>query len=104
MPGRITSFREFYPYYLSEHRQRGCRALHFVGTSIGLVCILVAAIKLNPWFLLAALAAGYGFGWLGHALYEKNRPTTFTYPGYSFLADLLMYRDLWIGRQKFRDT
>jgi len=101
MSARIKSFREFYQYYLSEHRSSGCRMLHFAGTSLALACVAVAALKLNSWFLFAALAAGYGFGWLGHALYEKNRPTTFTYPWYSLLADLLMYRDLWIGRQKF---
>jgi hypothetical protein len=101
MSVRITSFREFYPYYLSQHGGRGCRVLHFIGTSCALACLAGALLTLNPWYVLAALAFGYGFGWLGHALYEKNRPTTFSYPWYSLLADLRMYRDLWIGRQKF---
>ena len=27
------SFREFYPFYLSEHRDRTCRRLHVIGSS-----------------------------------------------------------------------
>ncbi|MFN9572747.1 MAG: Mpo1-like protein, partial [Betaproteobacteria bacterium] len=33
---RFTSFREFYPFYLSEHRNRTCRRLHFIGTTLAL--------------------------------------------------------------------
>ena len=29
----FASFREFYPFYLGEHRNRTCRRLHFIGTS-----------------------------------------------------------------------
>lgn len=30
---RFSSFNEFFPYYLGEHRSPTCRALHFVGTA-----------------------------------------------------------------------
>jgi hypothetical protein len=30
---RFSSFHEFFPYYLGEHRNPTCRALHFVGTA-----------------------------------------------------------------------
>jgi hypothetical protein len=30
---RFSSFTEFFPYYLGEHRNPTCRALHFVGTA-----------------------------------------------------------------------
>src|SRR5262249_55031251 len=33
---RYRTFGEFYPFYLSEHSNRTCRRLHFVGTTIGL--------------------------------------------------------------------
>ena len=29
---RFASFREFYPYYLSEHGHRTSRRLHFIGS------------------------------------------------------------------------
>ena len=34
---RYQSFREFYPFYLSEHRNPTCRKLHFAGTTLVLV-------------------------------------------------------------------
>lgn len=30
---RFSSFADFFPYYLGEHRNPTCRALHFVGTA-----------------------------------------------------------------------
>ena len=31
-----SSFTEFYPFYLSEHSNRTCRRLHFVGSTLSL--------------------------------------------------------------------
>jgi hypothetical protein len=30
----FAAFAEFYPYYLSEHRSRSCRRLHFTGSLV----------------------------------------------------------------------
>ena len=40
----FASFREFYPFYLGEHRDRTCRRLHFVGTSFALGFIVLAMV------------------------------------------------------------
>lgn len=95
---RIQSFREFYPYYLSEHRNGACRVCHFVGSS--LVLGLLGYVLLGgPWQLAMALPfAGYGPAWVGHFFFEKNRPATFTYPRWSFLADWVMMKDIVTGR------
>lgn len=45
--------------------------------------------------------AGYGFAWIGHFFFEKNRPATFKYPLYSFLGDRVMFRDMLTGRIRF---
>lgn len=95
---RFQSLQQFYPYYLSEHRDRRCRDAHFVGTTFGLVCLVFASFTLNPMFLLLGLAGGYLCAWFGHFVFEKNQPATFRYPVYSFLSDWLMYRDMWVGR------
>ena len=50
---RFASFREFYPYYLSEHSNRTSRRLHFLG-SWGVLVLLAAGIG---WFLLRGHAA-----------------------------------------------
>ena len=95
---RFNSFAEFYPFYLSEHRHPTCRRLHFVGSSLAIACVLAAILDANAWWIVAALVAGYGFAWIGHAFFEHNRPATFKHPLYSFIGDWAMYRDMLIGR------
>ena len=49
-------FADFYPFYLSQHSDRTCRRLHFVGTSLGLAALLHALATLEFRWLLAGLA------------------------------------------------
>ena len=98
MNRRYTTFREFYPYYLSEHDNGMCRLLHFVG-SCTVLTILVTALVTGNWPLFMLLpVAGYGFAWTGHFFFEKNKPATFKYPLYSFVADWVMMKDIITGR------
>jgi hypothetical protein len=99
-PRRFKSFAEFYPFYLSEHANRTCRRLHFAGSTISLLCLVALVATLNPLWLLAGLVAGYGFAWVGHFGFEKNRPASFKRPLYSFMGDWAMYRDIWLGKVK----
>ena len=92
---RYATFREFYPYYLSEHRNVTCRKLHFAGSTLVLALVATAIATMNAWWLLAVPLAGYGFAWVGHFAFEKNRPATFTYPLWSLAADFRMWA-LWL--------
>jgi len=92
------SFSDFYPFYLSQHANRTSRRLHFIGTWVGLLCLLQALESLNFWWLLAGLLAGYAFAWVGHFFFEKNRPATFTHPLYSFVGDWVMWKDMLTGK------
>jgi hypothetical protein len=95
---RFATFREFYPFYLSEHANRTSRRLHFAG-SCGVLAIVAAAIVArDARWLLAALACGYGFAWIGHFFFEKNRPATFRHPFYSFAGDWVMFADILRGK------
>ncbi len=98
MSQHFASFKNFYPYYLSEHANLTCRRLHFVGSTGALVCVVAALWTLNPYWLLGGLLIGYGFAWIGHFFFEKNRPATFKNPLYSFIADWVMYADIWRGK------
>ena len=98
---RFASFREFYPYYLGEHSDPTCRRLHFAGTSLVLLFLLLALLLRNPWWLLGMPLAGYGFAWVGHFFFEHNRPATFKHPWYSLAGDWVMYRDMLTGRIRF---
>jgi hypothetical protein len=98
---KFTTFREFYPFYLTEHSNRTCRRLHFVGSTLALACFVMLVTTGNAWWLAGALLAGYGFAWIGHFGFEKNRPASFKQPLYSFMGDWVMYKDIWTGRIRF---
>lgn len=97
---RFQSFAEFYPYYLSEHTDPRCRALHYMGSTL-VIALLVFAIVTGRYATLWLLPiVGYGFAWFGHFFIERNRPATFQYPLYSFLGDWVMLKDFLLGRFK----
>lgn len=98
---RFQSFGEFYRFYLDEHGNRTNRRLHFAGSLGALGLLLAGIVTGSGWWLLAAIACGYGFAWMGHVLFEKNRPATFSHPLYSFIADWVMFRDILTGRIRF---
>ena len=95
---QFASFREFYPYYLAEHGNRTCRRLHFVGSSLVLGCLVMLLSSGNAMWLVYALLSGYGFAWVGHFFFEKNKPATFKYPLYSLAGDWAMYKDMLTGK------
>ncbi|HEY8586053.1 MAG TPA: DUF962 domain-containing protein [Rhodanobacter sp.] len=97
----FTSFSDFYPFYLSEHGNRTCRRLHFVGSSLVLVTIAVALLSGQWRWLWLAPVFGYGFAWVGHFGFEKNRPATFKHPLYSLMGDWVMYGQMLRGKIRF---
>jgi len=101
MSKSFASFRDFYPFYLGEHVNRTCRRLHVVGSSLVLV-VLFAVLVTQSWMWLLSLPfLGYGFAWVGHFFFEKNRPATFTHPLYSFAGDWVMWWQVVTGRIRF---
>ncbi|MGQ5522796.1 Mpo1-like protein [Chitinimonas sp. PSY-7] len=88
---RYDSFTAFYPYYLSEHQNKVCRRLHFLGSGLVLLLLAVAIFSGQFGLLWLLPVVGYGFAWVGHFVFEKNRPATFRYPLYSFAGDWVMF-------------
>ena len=88
----ITTYGEFWDFYVREHSRPATRALHFAGTSLGLA-LLAWLIWRGTWYYFpVCLVVGYAFAWAAHFLVEKNRPATFQYPLWSFVSD---YRMMW---------
>ena len=98
---RFQSFSAFYPHYIHEHSNRTCRRIHVVGSALVLGVLAVAVVTLNPWWLLAMPLVGYGFAWVGHFFFEKNRPATFRYPLSSLMGDWRMFFETVSGKRKF---
>lgn len=102
MDKKYTTFREFYPFYLSQHVNPVCRVLHFIGSGLVLTMLAMALVTGNAWWLAGMPLTGYGFAWVGHFFFEHNRPATFTYPLFSLAGDWVMFYQLLIGRLPFR--
>ena len=97
---RFASFREFYPFYLREHSNPVSRRLHFIGSWGVLILLATALYTGDARWAPGALLCGYGFAWIGHFFFEKNRPATFRHPLYSFAGDWVMFKDILLGKVK----
>ena len=98
---RIKTYTEFYQFYLTEHKNKTCRILHFIGTFL-VFALAFLAVYLSEsvlWFFVPVL--GYGFAWVGHFFFEKNKPATFSYPLWSLLSDFKMFFDILLGKISF---
>lgn len=93
-----TSFRAFWPYYLSEHAEPVNRYIHVIGTTLALVLSGYAVLAGSYNLLWGAPLVGYGGAWIGHFFIEKNRPATFRYPIYSLLGDFKMCALIYTGQ------
>jgi hypothetical protein len=92
------TYAEFWPRYLAAHADRRTRGLHYLGTSLALLMLAAAAARRDWRWLLFAPVAGYGSAWLGHLVFEHNRPETFGHPGWSLVSDFRMLGLFLSGR------
>ncbi|MBA3805898.1 MAG: DUF962 domain-containing protein [Acidobacteria bacterium] len=96
----IKSFAEFWPHYVADHSLPATRALHLAGTTAALACT-AALIARRKWkYLPLALIPGYGAAWVGHFFVEHNKPASFKYPLWSFIADYKMIALMLAGKME----
>ena len=100
MEKRYTNFKDFYPYYLSEHSHKTTKLLHFIGTSISLYFLFNFFRTFDFIYIIFSLLSGYGFAWVSHFFIEKNKPATFKYPLYSLMGDFRMFFEILRGKYK----
>jgi len=70
----ITTYTEFWPYYLREHRHPATRGWHYVGTGLALLTLALIILSGKWLFLPLAFICGYFFAWVSHGLIEAARP------------------------------
>ena len=97
---RYASFAAFYPYYIHEHSNRTCRRIHVVGTGL-VILSWILGLTVSLWWFAAGPVIGYGFAWVGHFFFEKNRPATFQYPLWSLMGDFRLFFETISGKRKF---
>jgi hypothetical protein len=87
-----ANYTEFWDFYVREHNRPLTRALHFIGTSIGII-LLVWFVARGTWYYFPlCFVSGYAFAWVSHFFVEHNTPATFKYPVWSFISD---YKMMW---------
>lgn len=94
----MSSYAEFWPSYLRDHSRSGCRALHYLGTTAAIACLVLLVVTGDLGYLAGAAVGGYGCAWIGHWFVERNRPATFTHPMWSLYSDVRMYVYALSGR------
>eukprot|EP01098_Paradermamoeba_levis_P010742 TRINITY_DN4523_c0_g3_i1.p1 TRINITY_DN4523_c0_g3~~TRINITY_DN4523_c0_g3_i1.p1 ORF type:complete len:110 (-),score=6.03 TRINITY_DN4523_c0_g3_i1:79-408(-) len=72
----LHDYEEFWKFYLSQHSTKWCRRFHVFGATA--VFILLAYIFVTGhWrYLPLVPVVGYGLAWIGHFVFEKNRPAS----------------------------
>ena len=96
--GGPMTYARFWPRYLAAHRDRRTRVLHYLGTGAAVLLLGFAAAARDWRLLVAAPVVGYGCAWLGHAVFERNRPETFSHPLWSLCSDFRMLALFLAGR------
>lgn len=94
---KFTTFSEFWPYYVNEHKKEDTRNLHFIGNTNLFFWLILALYRRSLLLFFFAVASSYMIAWIGHFFVEENMPATFKYPVYSAIGDMVMYFKMWNG-------
>ena len=93
-----TNYTEFWDFYVFEHSKPVTRALHFIGTSLGIALLFFFVARGQWYFFPVFFITGYAFAWFAHFFIEKNKPASFRFPLWSFISDFKMIWYMITGR------
>ncbi len=96
---RFKSWREFWPYYLSQHAKPITQYFHCAGMLLGVTCAAFSLVSQKWVWLSGWPVLGYGLAWLSHFAFEKNKPATFEYPLWSLMGDFKMCALVLMGKR-----
>lgn len=86
----FKNYKEFYHFYLAEHSNKKCRTMHYIGSSLVILVLILSLISQQYLYLWSLPFIGYGFAWFGHFVFEHNKPATFQWPFWSLASDWVM--------------
>jgi hypothetical protein len=70
----FPTYDDYWLAYLREHSKAGTRALHYIGTVLGLFLGLAAGFVFGWWWFVVLGVVGYGIAIAAHPLVQGNRP------------------------------
>src|ERR1700686_814220 len=82
------TFSEFYADYLAHHRHPLNRALHLAAKLLAIAALAAAVHERSALLLLAVPVLAVAPCWIGHLLFEGDRPVSWTQPAASLLGSL----------------
>ncbi len=74
--------------------------MHYIGSALVIIVFIFSLLSHQLWYLWVLPVIGYSFAWLGHALFEHNKPATFQYPWFSLMADWVMFFNFLRGKHQ----
>jgi len=99
-PKDFSSFKEFYPFYLSQRKNINTKRLHFIGCWMVLLLVGFIVGSNQTSFSLLLPVFQYGFAMYGFSKYEKSTPEIFDSPFLNLAGDWVMFKDILIGKIK----
>lgn len=90
----MKNMDDFYQFYLEEHQNPWNIALHYLGTTASIILIIFFCTQQQFLLILPAFLLGYVFAWVGHFVFEKNKPAALKYPVKSFISDLRLWQSV----------
>jgi hypothetical protein len=88
MPPAPEPFASYYRTYRAKHLDARNRLLHLLAKVLALGAILAAVVTQRYVLLLAAPILAVAPCWIGHLLFERNRPASWDEPNASLLGAL----------------
>lgn len=73
-------YDQFWLQYLRAHARSSTRLLHYCGSLVAILCLAMAVLRREWWWLPLAPVVGYAFAWGAHFGIEGNRSQTFGHP------------------------
>ncbi len=77
-----------------------CRRLHFIGSTLVLLAYDALILSIDWRWLIAVPVFGYGFGWMGHFFFGKDKPANLKFPLYSPMGDWVMFGEIVSEKMK----
>jgi hypothetical protein len=98
MTDAYPTYDDYWLAYLAEHSRAGTRALHYIGTVLGLFVGLAAGVVVGWWAFEGLGVAGSGIALASQPLVQRNRPFA-RQPLWGFASDLRMLGLALTGRR-----